>query len=524
MKRTHLLLDNDPLEKIVSGAEKLYKAVSVTLGPRGRNVIFRKAGYQAAVTHDGVTVAKAVTLDDPAEDVAADLMKEAASKMEATTGDGTTTVTILTYYMLKAAADRVKDGENAMAIKQELDEIGDKAVRLIKQQVNKDVGEKELIQVAAVASADAEIGFDVGKAIFQAGQDTPVILNFSDSTDTYTELINGVRIPNGTASPYLIDQGTTKNEVEFPYIVVVDAILRDKEDVFPILKAIATLPPEEKKFLLVAQDISGDALSLLVINKLKGFANISVVRVPQSINAPSQYLEDLAISTGAKVLSRNTGLSIDDAAIEHFGRAEKVTVDFTETLIIDGKAIEEDLEAYRSGLQDTAKNGKTAAERNFARDRLTTLSQKVLSIHVGGQSQTEAEERHYRYEDAIGAARSALRHGVVPGGGGLLFLVGQELKFGPLQTPFLTVLENAGIDATKYSGDLEYGLGVDVTRPDKGLVNMIEAGILDPAESEIEAVKTAVAIAGLLLTSGAMIVEEVIENDKAQPEYSLSQS
>lgn len=526
MKRTHLLVDNDPLEKILSGAEKLCKAVSITLGPRGRNVIFRKAGFKAAVTHDGVTVAKAVTLDDPAEDVAADLMKEAAAKMEATTGDGTTTVTILTYYMLKAAAERVKEGVNAMQAKQELDNLGEQAVAKIQEHVITDVGETELIQVATVASANADIGNDVGTAIFKAGQDTPVILNFSDSVDTYTELINGIRIPTGTASPYLIDQGTTKTEVEEPYIIVVDAILRDKEDVLPLLRAVSTLAPEDKKFLLVAQDISGDALSLMVVNKLRGFANISVVRVPQVIAAPSQYLEDIAISTGAKVLSRNTGYSIDDASLDHFGRASKVAIDFTETLIIDGAAIPEDLENYRQGLQETATKGKTAAERNFAQNRLTTLSQQVLSIHVGGQSQSEAEERHYRYEDAIGAARSALRMGVVPGGGSLLYLVGKELGFEALVTPFATVLYNAGLDAadaTEFANKLDYGLGVDVTQPQKGVIDMVKAGILDPAESEIEAVKTAVAIAGLLLTSGAMIVEEVIKDDTPQPEYSLNQ-
>lgn len=522
--KTHIT-DSDTLDIVLSGVEKLYKAVSATMGPRGAHVIIRKAGGRTFVTRDGVSVAKAFkNTDSAAEDVVSDLVREAATRLDATTGDGTTTVTVLTYHILKNAAELVKQGENPMKIKLALDALTETIVAKIKEVTSTKVTEKELIAVATISSGDAKIGEAVGKTIFEAGKDTPVLLGFSGDTETTTEVINGFKINSGPASPYLLEGAGMKLEIDNPKIIVVDAKLRDKSDVMPLLEQIAELPPEDKKFLLVCSEIAGDALSILVVNRLKGFAEIAVARVPDKINGKSEYLADLAVAVGAKVLSRNTGYSIANPSVKHFGSAEKVVVELNETVIINGQSVPEDLETHLHSLEELRKN-QEAAIRQFALDRLKTLEQKVVSIHVGGLTEAEAQEKHYRYEDALGASKSALRSGVVPGGGTLLYAISRDI-IGPLgdalEAPMDKILGNAGIE-TWDPGDIKPGVGIDILHPEDGIVDLVERGILDPAESEIECVRTAIATAGLLLTSGAMLVDEE-ERREAEPALSFGQS
>lgn len=484
------------------------------MGPRGSNVIFRKYGKRVGVTHDGVTVAKMVKIDDEMQDVGADLLREAAMKMDATTGDGTTTVTVLSYHILKEAVEAIKAGANPMKLKLAIDALQPQILAQIDKHTDKDMTEKKLIDVASVASGSKEIGKEVGEVVFKAGKDTPILLGFSDSTETRAEVIKGFKIDAGPASPYLM-QGVVKTEIASPKILVADAKLRDKEDVLPLLKLIAQLPEDQRRVLLVCSDIAGDALSYMVVNHLKGFAQIAVVRVPAHINAQSEYLADVATSCGATLMSKNTGASIMEPEISYFGSAKRVTVEPNETIIVEGEPIKEDMDARIASLKDLQKNGKTIVARKFADDRLKTLEQKVVSIYVGGQSETDAEERHYRYEDAVGASRAALRGGIVPGGGTLLadygdYLATQEdaaskILGKALLAPIIKVTENAGIDIqeTVYAP----GRGYDVMNPDDGVIDLVERGIVDPAESEIECIKTAIAIAGLLMTTGAMVVD-----------------
>lgn len=526
--KTKILTDSDPLDAVLAGAEKLYKAVSVTMGPRGSNVIFRKYGKRVGVTHDGVTVAKMVKIDDEAQDVGADLLREAAMKLDATTGDGTTTVTVLAYHILKEAATAIKAGESPMKLKLALEALQPGIIEQIEKHTDKDVTLEKLQQVASVASGNKDIGESVGKIINDAGKDTPIMLGFSDSTETHAEVIDGFKIDSGPASPYLMDGAGVKLEIHEPKVIVVDAKLRDKEDVLPILRLTATIPNEERRFLLVCSDIAGDALAYMVSNRLKGFADIAVARVPQHIQSQSEYLSDVAVACGAQVLSRNTGNTLREPKLEHFGSCGKVTVEPRETVIIGGKTIPEDFEVRIASLKDFQKTSKTAAGRKFASDRLMTLEQKVVSIFVGGQSETDAEERHYRFEDAVGACRAALRGGVVPGGGTLLYDVAVKLLAGPddahhilgvaLRAPLDKILNNAGVIP---QAEMFVGRGYDVMHPQDGVIDLVERGIIDPAESEIECVKTAITIAGLLMTAGALIVDEV-SDEKTELQTSLS--
>lgn len=525
MIKTEILTDGDPLDAVLAGAEKLYKAVSTTMGPRGSNVIFRKHGKRVGVTHDGVTVAKMVKLNNEAEDVGADLLREAAMKLDATTGDGTTTVTVLAYNILKEAVEAIKAGESPMKLKLTLEALVPAITEQIEKHTDKDVTEKKLQDVASVASGSREIGEEVGSIVYEAGSDTPVMLGFSDNAKTYSEVIDGFKIDSGPASPYLLDGAGVRTEVTNPHVVVADAKLRDKEDVLPLLRLIASQPEGKRDFLLVCSDIAGDALSLMVVNRLKGFAQVAVARVPQHINSHSEYLSDVAIACGAQLLSRNTGNTIKEPKAEHLGKCDKVVVEPRQTTIVGGKSIPEDFDTRIADLRKFAKNATTSAERKFADDRIKTLEQKVVSIFVGGQSDSEAEEKHYRYEDALGACKAALRGGVVPGGGTLLFCIGAGLDNSilrnALRAPLFKVLDNAGVSADELIIDV--GQGVDVTKPEDGTIDLVERGIIDPAESEIECVKTAIAIAGLLMTSGAMIID-VGEPDEVAIENSISQS
>ena len=515
MIKTDILTDSEPLDAVLNGAEKLYKAVSVTMGPRGRNVVFRKYNKRVGITHDGVTVAKMVKLNDEAEDSAADILREAAVKLDATTGDGTTTVTVLAYHILKEAAEYIKQGESPMALKLALEALQPEIITQIDKHTDKDVTLKKLQQVASVSSGSGEIGEAVGKVMFEAGKDTPILLSFSQTAETTTEVINGFKIDSGAASPYLMEGAGVKLEIPEPKIVVVDAKLRDKDDIMPLLQLFAGMEAGERRFLLVCSDIAGDALSYMVANRLKGFADIAVARVPEHINSHSEYLSDVAVACGAQVLSRNTGNTIKEPKLEHLGSADKVTVEPRETVIVNGHPIPEDFAIRTEQLKDFKKTGKTEAARKFAQDRLMTLEQKVVAIFVGGQSESDAEERHYRFEDAVGACRAALRGGVVPGGGTLLFNIGvnyntyndrpeTNIMSAALTKPLQTVLGNAGIDVPVGLG---IGKGVDVMNPEDGVIDLVERGILDPAESEIECVKTAISIAGLLMTTGAMVVD-----------------
>lgn len=532
MIQTKVLTDGEPLENILRGAEKLYKAVSVTMGPRGQNVIFKKYGKQVGITHDGVTVANLVTItDSEAENIGAELLKEAAKKLDSTTGDGTTTVTVLTYHILKEAAAQVKQGTSPMKLKLELETLIPEIVAAIEKHTDHNVTEEKLIQVASVAAGSKEIGETVGKALYAAGKDTPIMLGFSDSPETWSEVINGYKIDSGPASPYLMNGAGVRLEIMNPRIAVVDAKLRDKDDIMPLLELMARMKDAERKVLLVCTDIAGDALAYMVANRLKGFADIAVARVPEHIGSPSEYLSDLAVSCGAQVLSRNTGNTIKAPQIEHLGTADKVTVEPRETVIVNGHPIEEDLGVRIAELKDFQKNGKTVAARKFAQDRLMALEQKIVGIFVGGQSESEAEERHYRFEDAVGACRASLRGGVVPGGGTLLadygnWLITQEpvsskIVGEALLAPIRKVLENAGID--NHDTFYKPGKGYDVMHPEDGVIDLVERGILDPAESEIECVKTAISIAGLLITSGAMIVDEG-DKDEIDDQISTRQS
>jgi len=516
---TEILNDSESLEAILSGAEKLYKPVAASMGPRGRYTLYRQYGRSVGTTNDGVTIAKLVHSNDELEDAVIDYIREGTLKLDTTTGDSTTTVLVLTYHILKEAIASIRAGENPMRLKLAIEALEPEILKAIEDSTDHDVTLEKLIDIATTSAKSKTIGEEVAKIVWEAGIETPILLNFSDSQNTFSEVINGFKVDSGPAAPEFIRYGVA-SEITDPYVVVVDAKLRDKEDILPFLRVSAQLPDEKRRMLFVVSDIAGDALQFLIANHTKGFGEIACARVPQAIQSHTEYLSDLALACGANLITRNGSHTIKDVTLEDFGAADKVTVQPTETVIINGKKIEEDFVAHTDALRKMKKEHTTKAGRKFADDRLKMLEQKVISIFVGGQNSKDAEERHYAYEDALGASKAALRGGIVPGGGTLLFCIaidvlnkgeaGQILA-AALRAPLWTVLDNAGI-----SGDemiVSVGHGFDAMNPDDGVIDLVKRGIVDPAESEIESVKTAINIAGHLLTVGAEIVERM-ENEQ----------
>lgn len=521
MIHTQVLTGKDPLDIILSAVEKLYTPVANTMGPLGKFALYRQYGRPVGTTNDGVTVAKLVHSDDDAEDAIIDYVRESALKLDDTTGDSTTTVVVLTRTIIKYAIEAIKKGEDPTRLRLALEALEPEIIKQIVDVIDDDVTLEKLINIATTSAKDREIGEEVARTVWDAGEDTPIMLGFSDSEETFAEVIDGFKIDSGPASPYFIREGVA-TEVIDPYIVVVDAKLRDKEDILPMLRIGASLPAGERNMLFVVSDIAGDALQFLIANHTKGFAEIACARVPQAVQSHTEYLSDFALACGAKLLSRNGSHTIKNVTLEDFGKAQKVTVQPTETVVMNAQRVEEDFNALVSSLKEMRKDHKTKAGRKFADDRLKMLDQKVISIFVGGQNSKDAEKRHYSYEDALGASKAALRGGIVSGGGTLLFTIASsmgdtkagKILYKALRAPLIQVLDNAGFGHKKKwyrrYGPLDQvvtGFGYDATRPNEGLVDLVKRGIVDPADSEIESIKTAINIAGNLITNGALIVE-----------------
>lgn len=532
---TDVSTDEDTLDIILSAVEKLYEPVASTMGPLGKFVLYRQYGRPVGTTNDGVTVSKLVHSDIDTEDAVIDYVRESALKLDDATGDSTTTVLVLTRNIVREAIAVIKKGEDPTRLRLALEALEPSVISQIVESIDTDITLEKLIDIATTSAKDREIGKAVAKTVWKAGTETPIMLGFSDSEETFSEVIDGFKIDSGPASSYFVRQGVATELID-PYVIVVDAKLRDKEDILPMLRVGATLPETERSLLFVVSDISGDALQFLIANHTKGFAQIACARVPQAIQSHTEYLSDLALICGAKLLSRNGSRTIKDVTLQDFGKAQKVTVQPTETVITNGQRIKEDFDSHVASLKDMKKNHKTKAGRKFADDRLKMLEQKVISIFVGGQNSKDAEKRHYSYEDALGASKAALRSGIVPGGGTLLFTIASftgkskagDILYTALRAPLIKVLENAGFDHKKKwyrrSGPLSLvhtGYGYDATSPESGIVDLVERGIVDPAESEIESIRTAINIAGNLITNGALIVER--KYDELEQPLSLSQ-
>ena len=521
-------------EKVLAGAKQLYDAVKVTFGPKGQNVVIEKEYGAPVITHDGVTVAEAVELENKGdklgEAVGAKLIKAAAQKLNKAAGDGTTTVTVLTYNILNEANKLIAAGMNPMELRRGIEKAGAEVMAEIDKMAEKIDGDnKKVAEVATISAGDAQIGELIAEVIAKIGKDGVVTVEAGQGLEMEQEIVEGFSYDKGYASAFFITDVNRQEAVfEKPLVLVTENKISAANDILPLLETCAQAG--RKDLVIVAEEVTGEALQLLVLNKLKGVFNSLVLKAPSFGDRRKEIMEDIAILTDATVVSADKGLKLEEVGFEVLGSAAKVIATKDETTIIKGagsaKAVAERIDLIRAQMDLV----KSDYEREELEKRAAALSGKVAVIKVGGATETEIEEKKYRVDDAVAATKAALAEGIVAGGGVTLVNLagklddsadeGVRIVKNALKTPFLHIMENAGLNASALLAEVEKakpGFGVNVMTPEKGVVDLVKAGVIDPAKVTKEAVKNSTSIAATAITMGALICE-IPEEKPAAPD------
>ena len=515
--------ETEAREKVLSGAKQLYDAVKVTFGPKGKNVIIEKEYGAPVITHDGVTVAEAVELPSKDETldeaVGAKLIKTAAQKLNKVAGDGTTTVTVLTYNILAEANKLIAAGVNPMELRRGIEKAGAEVVAGIEKSAEKIEGDsKKVAEVATISAGDAEIGELIAEVISKIGKDGVVTVEAGQGLEMEQEIVEGFSYDKGYALPFFVTDANRQEAVfEKPLVLVTDQKISAASDILPLLEKVAQ--SGKKDLTIIAEEVSGEALSLLVLNKLKGVFNSLVLKAPAFGDRRKEVMEDIAILTDATVVSSDKGLKLEEVGLEVLGSAAKIIATKDETTIIKGAGDKKAVESRIKLIRTLAEAAKSDYEREEFEKRAAALSGKVAVIKVGGATETEIDEKKYRVDDAVAATKAALAEGIVTGGGVTLVNAaaklsdkdaGARIVKNALKAPFVHIMENAGLNAQALLAEVEgakAGVGVNVMEPSKGLVDLKKVGVIDPAKVTKEAVKNATSIAATAITMGALICE-----------------
>ncbi|MGF7229123.1 MAG: chaperonin GroEL [Candidatus Saccharibacteria bacterium] len=520
--------DDDARKRVLAGAEILYNAVKTTMGPKGRNVVISKAFGAPTVTHDGVTVAKGVELGDVDDEtlgykVGAELIKQAASKMNDVAGDGTTTVTVLTYHILNEANKLIAAGHNPMLLRKGLETAAHDVIAKLEGIREEIHGKKSRIaEVATISAGDREIGDLIADVMNTIGSEGIVTVEEGQGLALESEVVEGFTFDRGFVSPYMVTD-TARMEAVYnkPAVLVTDKKISSIQEFLPILEQLAQTG--KKDLVIIAEDVEGEALGTLILNRLKGVFNTVAVKAPAFGDRRKEILEDIAILTGATLISEERGHSFETADLEMIGSARKVIVGKDSTTIIEGAGTAQDLKARLNQISAQIVAENSEYDREQLEKRRAALSGKVAVIKVGGATETEIEEKKYRVDDAVAAVKAALAEGIVPGGGVTLInlasgiivegtdsaAAGAQILKNALEQPFRILLTNAGLNADEWLPQVRNakpGQGVNVNDPTK-LVDMKTKGVIDPARVTKEALLNAVSIAGTAMTMGALVVE-----------------
>jgi len=523
--------------KLVNGIDKLADAVVTTLGPNGRNVVYMEHGLVHS-TKDGVSVAKQFTdLEDPIENIGAQMVKQVAVKTADNAGDGTTTATLLAREMVKQGLQRLNEGGNAVEIKRGIDEGVKQVLKSLKSSSEKITSEEQLEQIATIsANNDEETGKLIARAIEKVGRDGIVHIEESKTFETYLEIVEGMQFDRGYKSPYFVtDNNTMSTVLTDTLILVADYKFTNVKEILPILQGVSE---KNKSLLIIAEDIDGEALSTLIVNKMRGTLKVCAVKAPDFGDRRKLILEDIAILTGATVFDKDKGHKLDKFNWEWFGEARTATITKEQTTIIDGKGEEDPINARAEELQKQIENALTPFEMEKLQDRLAKFIGGVALVHVGGNSEVEMKEKKDRVDDALHATKCALEDGIVPGGGSALlyareaitevgsdgtdFNFGKRLVYRSCGKPFEQILINAGYTASDiYPINMELGNAGDAgTNPWFGfniktekIVNMKDAGIIDPLKVTRNALLNASSIAGTILLTETVIVDKLEKKD-----------
>ena len=521
--------DDDARARVLGGAEVLYNAVKVTYGPKGRNVVIAKGFGGPTVTHDGVTAAEGIELPENDDEtlgykVGADLIKQAAKNLNKQAGDGTTTVTVLTYSILKEANRLIAAGHNPMELRKGIEQAGAEIVKELNKLAEPIEGKSERVaEVATISAGDAEIGKLIAGVIEKVGKDGVVTVEAGQGLELEAEVVEGFSLDKGWVSPFFVtDTGRQEAVYEKPAILITDKKISSVQEFLPMLEKLAQ--SGKKDVVLIADEVEGEALSILVLNKLKGVFNTVAVKAPSFGDRRKEILRDIAVLTGATVISEDHGLTFENAGLEVLGSARKVIVGKDETTIVEGAGKPSAVKEQIAQIKALSDNASSEYEKEQFDKRAAALSGKVAVIKVGGATETEIDEKKFRVDDAVAATKAALAEGIVAGGGVTLvnlagglkvtgadsIAAGRQILKDALKQPFLQIMRNAGLNADALLAQVEAGkagFGVNVMKPENELVDVKKAGVIDPARVTKEAVQNAVSIASTAATMGALVVD-----------------
>jgi chaperonin GroEL len=514
----------DAREKMLRGVDILANAVKVTLGPKGRNVVLEKSFGAPRVTKDGVTVAKEIELEDKFENMGAQMLREVASKTSDVAGDGTTTATVLAQAIVREGAKSVAAGANPMDLKRGIDMAVNAVVEELKAKAKKVTSNEEIAQVGTIsANGDAEVGRILAEAMRKVGNEGVITVEEAKSLETELDVVEGMQFDRGYLSPYFITNADKMlAELEEPYILIHEKKLSGLQAILPVLEAVVQAG---KPLLIVAEDVEGEALATLVVNKLRGGLKVAAVKAPGFGDRRKAMLEDVAILTGGTVISEDLGIKLENVSLKDLGRAKKVTIDKENTTIVDGAGKKPEIEARVKQIKAQIEETTSDYDREKLQERLAKLAGGVAVIKVGGATEIEVKERKDRVEDALHATRAAVEEGIVPGGGVPLLRaikkleslktdnddqrVGINIVRKALQTPARQIFTNAGEDGSVIVGKImensKYAYGYNAQTGEFG--DLVTQGVIDPAKVVRAALQDAASIAGLLITTEAMVAE-----------------
>jgi len=518
-----LLYHEEARKALEHGVEKVASAVRVTLGPKGRNVVLEKKWGSPTITKDGVTVAKEIELEDPYENMGAQLVKEVASKTNDAAGDGTTTATVLAHAIVKEGLKNVAAGANPMIVKHGIDKAVDALVAELKKISVPLEGKEHIAHVASIAGNDPEIGQIIAEAMDKVGKDGVITIEESKGIETTVEVVEGMQFDRGYISPYMItDADKMEAVVEDPYILLTEKKISAVKDIVPMMEKVIRFG---KPLVIIAEDVDGEALATLVVNKLRGVMPGVAIKAPGYGDRRKATLGDIAVLTGGKVISDDIGIKLENVEVEMLGRAAKVRVAKEETTIIEGRGSKKDIQGRIAQIKKEIETTTSDYDKEKLQERLAKLSGGVAQIKVGAATETELKEKKHRFEDALNTSKAAVEEGIVPGGGVALLNIakaldevdvqdgdeksGVEIVRRAIEEPARWLAANAGMEGAVVVEHIRAekpGVGYDVA--EGRLTNMLKAGIIDATKVTRLALQNAASVASLLLTTEALLVEK----------------
>ncbi|MGS0656936.1 chaperonin GroEL [Staphylococcus arlettae] len=526
-----LRFSEDARQSMLRGVDKLANAVKVTIGPKGRNVVLDKEYTSPLITNDGVTIAKEIELEDPYENMGAKLVQEVANKTNEIAGDGTTTATVLAQAMIQEGLKNVTSGANPVGIRQGIDKAVDVAITALHDISQKVENKNEIAQVGSISAADEEIGKYISEAMEKVGNDGVITIEESSGFNTELEVVEGMQFDRGYQSPYMVtDSDKMVAELEKPYILITDKKISSFQDILPLLEQVVQ---SNRPILIVADEVEGDALTNIVLNRMRGTFTAVAVKAPGFGDRRKAMLEDLAILTGAQVITDDLGLELKDASLDMLGTANKAEVTKDNTTVVDGDGDQNSIDARVSQIKAQVEETDSDFDREKLQERLAKLAGGVAVIKVGAASETELKERKLRIEDALNSTRAAVEEGIVAGGGTALMNIydkvnaieaegdvatGVNIVLKALESPVRQIAENAGLDGSIIVERLKNAeVGVGFNAATNEWVNMLDAGIVDPTKVTRSSLQHAASVAAMFLTTEA-VVANLPEKEDNEPQ------